>query len=284
MPDDIGQIFGGEDDEGIAPWMTEENLNGALDFYVNANKNAHDKTEQAYKEHLDRLEQLNQNRLDETLTAEEEAELDKLKLWQNTLQTGARLTSTLTSLYVQQKEKELSAAGDNAKKREEIEIKFAKKEQQLAIATALINGAIGITNVWATWSAFPPVAIALSALEAAIVGVQVGVIKNQTFAEGGPVNGEPHSRGGVNIEAEGGEYVINKRSTGKYRDLIEAINQDDQVRIMDAMSRDRKIIVNQTDPYTQKMYELMQNQVQYGEDNEFFYKHKGNMLIKTRKN
>jgi hypothetical protein len=52
---------------------------------------------------------------------------------------------------------------------------------------------------------------------------------------------------------------------------------------MDAMSRDRKIIVKQSDPYTQKMYELMQGQVQYGEDNDFYYKHKGNMLIKTRK-
>ena len=31
-----------------------------------------------------------------------------------------------------------------------------------------------------------------------------------SFADGGYINGRPHSKGGVNINAEGGEYIISK--------------------------------------------------------------------------
>ena len=43
-------------------------------------------------------------------------------------------------------------------------------------------------------------------------------------ALGGPVYGPPHSAGGVHMELEGNEYVINKESVTKYRGIIEKIN------------------------------------------------------------
>lgn len=53
----------------------------------------------------------------------------------------------------------------------------------------------------------------------------------QQFGEGGEVGGRLHSEGGTIIEAERGEYVTNRRSTSKYRPLIEAINEDDFTRL-----------------------------------------------------
>ena len=277
---------------GIAENMdlTEQENREFLDAFSSEMEEFRRKEEALNKDTFDKIEEQNEAELDlekkknKAILAEAElAEAKKQAIIQGGFNFASGLVSALSRSTIQQRDAELAKFEDNEEMQNEIRLKFAKKEQDIAVATALINGAIGITNIWATWAAFPPVAIALSVLEAALVGVQVGVIKNQKFAEGGPINGESHSRGGVNLEAEGGEYIINKRSTGKYRDLIEAINQDDQVRIMDAMSRDKKIIIKQSDPYTQKMYELMSEQVQYGEDNEFYYKHKGNMLIKVKK-
>ncbi|KKM73879.1 hypothetical protein LCGC14_1406040, partial [marine sediment metagenome] len=92
------------------------------------------------------------------------------------------------------------------------------------------------------------------------------------------------SQGGTQIEAERGEFIVKERSASKYGDLIEAINQDDQLRIMNAMHRDRKIILGGgADPYNKKIYELMQKQPAYGEDNDYYYKEFGNTLIRTRK-
>lgn len=47
------------------------------------------------------------------------------------------------------------------------------------------------------------------------------------FARGGNIFGNSHSNGGVQLEAEGGESIINKRSTQKYGGLLSAINQSE---------------------------------------------------------
>jgi len=46
------------------------------------------------------------------------------------------------------------------------------------------------------------------------------------MGEGGWIDGKPHSRGGVMINAEGGEYVTNKKSAAKYAPILDAINED----------------------------------------------------------
>lgn len=45
------------------------------------------------------------------------------------------------------------------------------------------------------------------------------------FALGGNIFGASHAGGGVQLEAEGGESIINKRSTSKYGGLLSLINQ-----------------------------------------------------------
>ena len=210
----------------------------------------------------------------------------KRKIAADSFAHASNLTSTFSALFASAKEKELSAVGDNAKKREEIEIQFAKKEQALAIASATINGAEAVTQIWSKWAANPVVAGIFTALAAGTVAGQIAIIKNQKFAEGEvDISGRSHSRGGIQAEIEGGESVINKRSTAKYKSLLQAINEDDQIRIMDAMARDKKInISGGGDPWNRKLYEFMSSKKDYGEDNEFYYIHKGNKTTRIHKN
>jgi myosin heavy subunit len=134
-----------EEDQELLPWMSAEGFDAAAKLYAERNDKVFKNTESEYQAHLDMLQAMNNQMLDEQLEKTEDTEGAKLAIFQHTLSRMSALTSALTRIILANKEKELSAAGDNAKKREEIEIEFAKKEQQLAIATALINGAIGIT-------------------------------------------------------------------------------------------------------------------------------------------
>ena len=41
------------------------------------------------------------------------------------------------------------------------------------------------------------------------------MFKSKKYKKGGKMNGKPHSKGGININVEGGEYVIKKSSVNK---------------------------------------------------------------------
>lgn len=51
------------------------------------------------------------------------------------------------------------------------------------------------------------------------------------FAKGGWIDGKRHSEGGTLIEAEKGEFVVNRNASAKHKTLIEAINKDDQYQL-----------------------------------------------------
>ena len=219
------------------------------------------------------------------IAAEKEKGVSFLDVAEEIFAAASRLGNALASQVQANKAKELSAVGDNAAKRLEIEEKFAEKERKLSLFNAILNGAEGITQIWAKWAAFPAVAGVLTGIEGAAILAQVAAIKNAKFAEGEiDINGPSHSRGGIHAEIEGGESVINKRSTAKYKGLLEAINQDDKVRIMDAMNRDRKITASGGDPYNRKIYEFMVRQENAWEDNEYYHIKKGNRTQHIRKN
>ena len=219
---------------------------------------------------------------DQAVQDTEDAEQLKQDKIAATFELARNATVAFSNLFEAQKQRELSAVGDNAKKREEIELKYHRRQKVLGIGQALVDGALAIQKLQGQLGvAAPPFIIASAALTAA----QVGIIASQKFAEGEvDIKGASHSRGGINAEIEGGESVINKRSTSKYKGLLEAINQDDQMRIMDAMSRDKKISISGSgDPYTRKMYELMQTRHSYGEDEKYYYKQVGNAIHMTKK-
>ena len=49
--------------------------------------------------------------------------------------------------------------------------------------------------------------------------------KKKKYVKGGKLNGKPHSKGGIPIEVEGGEYIIKKSSVNsKTEPYLEYIN------------------------------------------------------------
>jgi len=204
-------------------------------------------------------------------------ETEKQAVIQDSFAVANRLVGSASAIFEAQKQKELSTVGDNAKKREEIEKKYAKKQQAIAIAQAVIDGALGIQKAL---SAYPmPLAIPFMLLAAAVTATQIALISSQKFAEGEvDIAGPSHSKGGVPAEIEGGESVINKHATAKHKALLQAINADDTAAIANAALQNeafhdvwgrantREVIVKTGDPWTKKMYEIMINTPQFVPD------------------
>lgn len=94
---------------------------------------------------------------------------------------------SISGFFTAAKEKELKAAGDNADARAKIEEKFAKKQKKIAIAQALINGALGVTKAFGQTGVLGFITAGLIAAQTA---AQIAVINAQSFAKGGIVYGE----------------------------------------------------------------------------------------------
>jgi predicted transcriptional regulator len=114
-------------------------------------------------------------------------------------------------------------------------------EKANSVATAIINGAVAITKVSEQTGVGAIVAAPImSALIAAqigmilskkFVGEQGGIVPGEKFAKGGMVHGARHAQGGVKFavggrvaELEGGEAVINRKSTRMFRSQLSAMN------------------------------------------------------------
>jgi TP901 family phage tail tape measure protein len=129
------------------------------------------------------------------------------------------------------KETELKEEEDRLNK------EFAKKEKNLARAQAVINGALAVTKAYAQTGTLAPFVVPL--IIASTVA-QLAVIESQQFAKGGVieefggggmVQGKSHAQGGEKfavggrvVELEGGEAVINKRSTAMFGSQLSAMN------------------------------------------------------------
>ena len=121
---------------------------------------------------------------------------------------------------------------------EQIERKAFERKKRLDIAQAIINGALAMTKTAGTVGF--PLVFAFSPFVAAMTAAQIAVISSQKyalggmieeFANGGMVNGRSHAQGGEKfavggrvVELEGGEAVINKRSTAMFRNQLSAMN------------------------------------------------------------
>ncbi len=117
---------------------------------------------------------------------------------------------------------------DQAKAQEKIErdaFNEAKKRQK---AQAIINGALAFTNALATTQPLVPLGLLAGAGVLVSTGLQISKIDSQSYAKGGILNGPSHANGGIKTgygELEGGEAVINKRSTKLFKTELSRINQ-----------------------------------------------------------
>jgi hypothetical protein len=155
----------------------------------------------------------------------------------------------------EEKENQLAQFGQTEEQRAAIEQEYALKEQQLAAEQeaklkeikkkqADVEFAITVAQIIANTAASIASAVAaspltgglpFSAINAAIGAIQLATAiqqrtATQALAKGGILTGPSHAQGGImipgtGIEVEGGEAVINRRSTALYGPLLSAINQ-----------------------------------------------------------
>ena len=108
-----------------------------------------------------------------------------------------------------------------------------------AIAETTINTYMAAQKAYSAMADIPVVGHALGAVAAAaaVASGLMNVAKISStdvkYADGGLLRGKSHSEGGIpftvagrgGFEAEGGEYIVNKRATAMYLPVLEAINR-----------------------------------------------------------
>ena len=131
-----------------------------------------------------------------------------------------------------------------------LKIEQFKKDQNLAVAQALISGGQSIMGILGGQGTGNVIAdaiikgiliassVAMTAIQIATIKAQApptaefgGIMNDSFFESGGMVNGKSHSQGGEKfavggrvVELEGGEAVINKKSTAMFKPLLSNMN------------------------------------------------------------
>ena len=126
-----------------------------------------------------------------------------------------------------QKEENQRKQDANEKKQDALDKKRKEQQKRLSIVQATINTYTAVNNALAVQPWF--VGLALSSVALAMGLANVAAISKQKYANGGLLHGRRHSEGGIpvgntGIEVEGGEYVINRKSTEMNAPLIDYIN------------------------------------------------------------
>jgi len=100
----------------------------------------------------------------------------------------------------------------------------------MASAEALINTYSTISAIIKEWAKTGPWGSIIGGVMAATAGAQglmtVAKINQVTFAEGGMINGPSHSQGGISVNAQGGESILNAASMAQpsLRNIASAVN------------------------------------------------------------
>jgi hypothetical protein len=103
--------------------------------------------------------------------------------------------------------------------------KQAVQDKALAIFEIGLNTAIAIS---AANKLVPPANIPAIIAAAAVGAVQLAAALAKPipkFEQGGEIGGRRHSQGGTMIEAEQGEYIVNRKQTSAHRRELNALNQ-----------------------------------------------------------
>ena len=98
--------------------------------------------------------------------------------------------------------------------------KQANRDKALALFQAIVSTSRAVAE------ALPN--IPLSILVGAAGAIQIAAIASQPipkFEKGGEIGGKRHSEGGTMVEAEQGEYIVNRKQTSAHRRELNALNQ-----------------------------------------------------------
>lgn len=157
------------------------------------------------------------DRMVDALVSEREEQIKSLKEEQKYQREQEKLKEEEKRLEQQQKE---------------LDRKQFELDKKNKIAQAMMNTAQAVTSALSVQPFY--VGLALSGVASAMGMAQIAMISRQKYyKDGGLLNGLSHSDGGIpigntGVEVEGGEYVINKRSTTQNTELIEYINNSNK--------------------------------------------------------
>ena len=237
----LSPIFDGLSD--LFAFQLEEAQN-ALDEITDL----YDKAVEARQESTDRMKQIN-----DELRADEGQNKEALQ---------QRLAEEEV-LLVQREETERALEKEKKKRQYEVDLAEARQrkfELGQKLIEGIVNTALGATAAlkygFPMGPIFAAIITAFGALQTAIIAKQIGSVKMpQKYAAGGKVGEQgisrSHKQGGyriedTNIEVEGGEWVINRKSSQKYDSLLRSIN-DDKVGLVQKqveIIRERRVINN----------------------------------------
>lgn len=196
----------------------------------------HDKALDKVNESADKIKDLNESLRDsgdDNMEATKQQLADEQLLYAQRLAEERKLADEEQALKNKQAQQEAAAR---------------KMELRYQMMMTIANTAQGASKALATWgwplgAIFAGIMTALGAVQVALIAKQIGAIKPVKYADGGIINGKPHSQGGVrvgntNIEVEGGEMVISKKNTERYKDVLYKINSNDpSVRYLQGSTR-----------------------------------------------
>ena len=231
--------------------IIEIQTNAFNDEIQNAEIYGEEKTavEQAFVDfqlnNIDKISKKQKESDEETLESNKEMSRQKLEVMKAASDAIFTIMSGNLSKQTERETKKLEEKKDAGLITEEqyeegveaIQRKAFEKKKRLDIAQAIINGALAMTTVAGQTGvlsfAFSPFIAAMTAAQIAIIAsqkfAQGGMIEE--FANGGLVQGKSHAQGGEKfavggrvVELEGGEAVINKRSTSMFSSQLSAMN------------------------------------------------------------
>lgn len=195
------------------------------------------------QQELDQITELHDKAMEKVNDSAEKIRELNSKLKESSLDNRAALQEQLADeqlLYAKRLAEEKKLAEEEKKTKNKLaqqEAKARKVELATQMVMGISNTALGITRAL---SSFPPplsfvmagLVGAMGAIQTALIAAQIAKVKPVKYAEGGILSGPSHSDGGIpvgrtNIEVEGGEMVVSKRNTERYRDVLYKINRND---------------------------------------------------------
>lgn len=282
-----------EADNALQRALLEQTKEGQAQRLKELNKEMDDA---ALRGDYDRQLSIQQQMLDEKLITQEQyehnitdltrqAEQDRQAIRESYAQAAGQLLSSTSSLFsaMQSREearvdKKYKTLIDRAKKngkdtskleeqqeQEKLEIKkkYADKQFALTVLEIIAQGALGIQKIWAEWGWNPPVAVGLTATEAAVAAIQLATAKAQRDqaaglytggysdeVEGYTGDGDPRDIAGV-VPVHKREFVINHEAlkipvVRRVADVIDSAQKRKAYNIQDTTRVLQNTIIRQT--------------------------------------
>lgn len=193
-----------------------DNQLAEIEHQLEIQQDAYDKAEEAAEAHKDKMDEIEEE-LSEARGSRKQFLLETLAAQQN---------AYLEELAAQEEAERKKEALE--KKQQALEKKRKEQEKKSQIQQAIINTYTAVTNALAVQPWF--VGVALSAVALAMGMANVAAIKSTPiYREGGLLEGKSHEQGGIKVldgraEVEGGEYIVNKKTTSQNLPMLEYVN------------------------------------------------------------